>query len=281
MIDFDKIFQIIKELNFNLTRGTATYGILESLTKECVKKSRFATSGKENFGFYGLIHLPFLKMGNINTLDLFGLDEIIIFAWYHKNKDNYKRVADLGANVGLHSILMSKLGWKVNAFEADPVTSSILSTNLQLNSTENTFIHNQAVSTADGQAEFIRVKNNLTGSHLAGAKKSPYGELENFWIPTVNIVKIMASSDLMKMDVEGSEAEIILATSSKDWQEVDALIEIGSSTNSEIIFKHFNKIGVSMYSQKNSWRLVTKIDQLPTHHTEGSVFCSSRRNFFE
>jgi FkbM family methyltransferase len=272
MIDFDKIFQIIKELNFNLTRGTATYEILESLTKECVKKSRFATSGKENFSFYGLIDLPFLKMGNINTLDLFGLDE---------NKDKYNRVADLGANVGLHSILMSKLGWQVNAYEADPVTTSILANNLQLNSSKNTFIHNQAVSTADGHAEFIRVKNNLTGSHLAGAKKSPYGEVENFGVPTINIVKIMSSCDLIKMDVEGSEGDIIQATRAKDWQEVDALIEIGSKTNSEVIFKHFNEIAVSMYSQKNSWKLVTKLDQLPTHHTEGTVFCSSRRNFLE
>jgi FkbM family methyltransferase len=220
-------------------------------------------------------------MGNITTLELFGLDEIILFAWYLKNKDKYRHVADLGANVGLHSILMSKLGWIVKAYEADPKTAIILANNLKNNNSKNVLIQNKAVSINDGKAKFTRVKNNLTGSHLAGAKENPYGALETFDVPTLSIKRIMSTCDLMKMDVEGSEADIIKITNSNDWQKVDAMIEIGSRTNSKIIFEHFNQIGVNMYSQKNSWELVTNKEQLPNHHTEGTVFCSSRRNFFE
>jgi FkbM family methyltransferase len=280
-MNFDKIFQIIKELNFCLIRGTATYHLLEEVTKNCVQNSEFATSGTEKFGSFGILSLPFLKMGNITTLDLFGLDEIILFAWYEKNKDKYSHVADLGANVGLHSILMSKLGWEVNAYEADPNTVIILTSNLEKNNSKNVLINNKAVSVNDGNAKFIRVKNNLTGSHLAGAKENPYGALDTFDVPTLSIKKIMSTCDFMKIDVEGSEADIIKITNSDDWQKVDAMMEIGSSTNSQIIFDHLNQIGVNMYSQKNSWELVSSVEQLPHHHTEGTVFCSSSRNFFE
>jgi FkbM family methyltransferase len=280
-MDFDEIFQNIKELNFCLIRGTETYNLLEEKTKNFVQNSGFATSGTEKFGSFGILNLPFLKMGNITTLDLFGLDEIILFAWYEKNKDKYSHVADLGANVGLHSILMSKLGWEVNAYEADPNTAIILANNLKNNSSNNVEIHNKAVSINDGKAKFTRVKNNLTGSHLAGAKENPYGPVETFDVSTISIKRIMSTCDFMKMDVEGSEADLIRTTNSDDWQKVDAMIEIGSSTNSQIIFDHLNEIGVNMYSQKNSWELVSKVEQLPQHHTEGTVFCSSRRNFFE
>ena len=281
MLTFDEIFKIINELKFNLSRGTQTYKLLEKLAKESARDSGFATSGLDSLGDFGSIHLPFLKMGNINTLDLFGLDELILFAWYKKNRNLYKNVADLGANVGLHSILMSKLGWVVDAYEADPETAAILKNNLKLNASDTVSVHNQACSSSDGNANFVRVENNLTGSHLEGAKENPYGELRTFEVATIGIERIMAKCDFFKMDVEGSEAEIIKATTAPNWYAVDAVIEIGSLANSKIIFEHFNHIGVAMYSQKNAWKLVTKSEELPMHHSEGSVFCSTRRNFLQ
>ncbi len=50
------------------------------------------------------------------------------------------------------------------------------------------------------------------------------------------------------------------------------MIAIGSSTNSKIFFNHLNRIGVNMHSQKNSWELVSNVEQLPHHHTKGNVF---------
>jgi FkbM family methyltransferase len=278
---FDKIFDEVYKLDFILKRGTSPYESLEKMTKETVRKSKFATDGIENLGPFGVINLPYLEMGKITTLDLFGIDEIILFAWYAKNRNQYGRVADLGSNVGLHSILMSKIGWAVEAYEADPDTAKILEKNLKLNSSENVLVHNSAVSTKNGSESFIRVKDNLTGSHIKGAKKDPYGEIESFIVPTVSIKNIMAKCDLIKMDVEGSEADIISSTNSHDWNSIDAMIEIGSLDNSKRIFSHLSNLGVKMYSQKNNWESVTESDQLPYHHTQGTVFCSSRRNFFE
>lgn len=281
MTNFDDVFEKINELNFALVRGTREYTALEKELKVCTKKSNFTQNGVENFGPFGLITLPYLKMGKITTLELFGLDELLLFSWYKKNNSSYSNVGDLGANVGLHSILMSKNGWSVNAYEADPETAKILEKNLKLNSIKDVNVYNLAVSSSDGKAQFIRVKDNLTGSHLAGAKKDPYGAMERFEVSTIAIKEIMSKCDFIKMDVEGSEASIISATDTNDWEDVDAVIEIGSKHNSEIIFKHLCKIGVNMYGQKNSWDLVKSPEQLPHHHTEGLVFCSMQRNFLE
>lgn len=281
MTSFDQIFDEIQSLELKLVRGSEEYSQLELKTKECVKRSGFFKNQTENFGKFGAVTLPFFRMGQITTLDLFGLDEMLLFTWYRLNIDKYHKVGDLGANVGLHSILMAKLGWLVNAYEADPETTIILKKNLELNSINNVIVNNVAVSSENGQAKFIRIKNNLTGSHLAGAKKNPYGEMETFEVSTIHIKDVMTKCDFFKMDVEGSEASIIKTTGTSDWKSVDAVIEIGSSENREIIFKHFSEIGVKMYSQKNYWRLVSHAEQLPSHHSEGSVFCSSRRSFLE
>ncbi len=89
----------------------------------------------------------------------------------------------------------------------------------------------------------------------------------------------MASSDLLKIDVEGSEGEIISATDNEDWHATDVLLEISSIKNAQSIFEHLSYNKVKMYSQKNSWKLVQSYNKLPIHHTEGIVFCSTRRNF--
>jgi len=279
MNQFHNILSAIRELNYILIRGTSIFDFFDYASKEMVKNSGFAGNEKETFGEFGEIVLPFTKMGDITSLDLFGIDELVIFSWYLTNQKCYKNVADLGANLGLHSILMSKLGWSMQAYEADPITANTLTENLGLNSVSSVVVNNQAVSKLDGRAKFIRVKNNLTGSHLAGAKDNPYGELDFFEVPTVSINTIMAESDLLKIDIEGSEAEIVSATRELDWLGTDALIEIGSVKNAQSIFEHLNSIGVNMYSQKNSWNMVQSLNQLPSHHTQGTVFCSLQRNF--
>ena len=59
-------------------------------------------------------------MGNIDTTHLFGIDEIIIFSFYYLlKKKKFKSAADLGANIGLHSIVLSKLGYNVKSYEPD------------------------------------------------------------------------------------------------------------------------------------------------------------------
>ena len=50
-------------------------------------------------------------MGKINSSHLLGL-EIIIFTFYILNRKKISRVVDLGANIGMHSIILGNLDIK-------------------------------------------------------------------------------------------------------------------------------------------------------------------------
>ena len=277
-VDLTSIMSALTDIGPQLHRGSPAYALLERVAYDAVRCSGFAEGGSDHLGDIGQIILPYRRMGSITTLDLFGLDELILFSLYLSHQDQYRRVADLGANVGLHSIIMSKLGWDVYAFEADPGTFDVLSHNLSLNSVTSVDARNLAVSDADGEAEFVRVLGNLTGSHLSGDKENPYGQLERFTVGTAHIASIMAAVDFIKMDVEGSEARIIEATVAGDWTSTDMVLEIGTRTNAARIFKHLTSLGVGMFSQKRSWARVDSLTDLPHHHTQGLVFCSASSN---
>lgn len=264
-------------LNFH-NHDSEVYKLINDVNNVCIL-ALFGESGPQHacIGEAGEIELPFVSMGSINSTHLFGLDELIIFTFYARNRRNYKRVADIGANIGLHSTVLAKLGFEVQCYEPDSYHLELLKRNLSLNDiTSKVTIHDKAVSTENGSLEFIRVLGNTTGSHLAGAKKNPYGELEKFTVPTVAFRDILRRVDLVKLDVEGHELEIILSTGSADWSCTDAMVEIGTSHNAKGVFGHLNAIDVKMYSQKNSWRRVTRFDQMPQSHHEGSLFISRR-----
>jgi hypothetical protein len=95
-------------------------------------ESLFASAERrdQEFGPFGKISLPYTRMGAVDSLDLFGLDELIIFAFYNANRGSYRNVIDIGANLGLHSIVLSRCGFSVKAFEPDAWHYGILSKNL-------------------------------------------------------------------------------------------------------------------------------------------------------
>ena len=57
-----------------------------------------------------------------NFYDLFAFHELSLFSKYIKLKNNFKFALDVGANLGLHTIVLSNLGYKTKSFEADPDT---------------------------------------------------------------------------------------------------------------------------------------------------------------
>ena len=63
---------------------------------------------------------------------------------------------DLGASVGVHTVLLSKLApkGKVYAFEADKITAERLRTNLLLSRCGNVDILTDAISSCKGEMEF-------------------------------------------------------------------------------------------------------------------------------
>lgn len=260
------------------SRDTPFYKFVSEVMRAAFFEARilFEAGEEVQVGEIGRIRLPYEKMGAVDSLDLFGLDELLIFAFYFKNKHRYRRVADIGANLGLHSIILAKCGFEVESYEPDPVHFEKLKRNLVLNGVTTCNPNQQAVSERDGVMEFVRVLGNTTSSHLAGAKLSPYGDLERFEVPVVNIQSIVDRVSLLKIDAEGHEAVLLDAISDASWLHVDAFVEIGTSDNARSVFSRFRGKDVRVFAQKIGWKEVVEFSEMPLSYKEGSVFISTK-----
>lgn len=259
-------------------RTAKIYKILDPLAKYLVQNSGLTDPDGSaiSLGNFGEMRFPFTRMGTIDSLDLFGLDELIIFAFYWTNRHRYKRVADIGANLGLHSLLMSRCGWQITSYEPDPIHADLLRRNLQLNNVTTVELVEAAVSDKAGTLEFVRVLGNTTGSHLAGAKSNPYGELVRFPVDVVAIDTVIASADFVKMDVEGQESTIICSITADHWDNTDMIVEVGTEKNARTIFEHLKKFGVNAFAQKLGWQQVQSVNEMPASYKEGSLFITSK-----
>lgn len=217
-----------------------------------------------------------VEFGSINSSHLFGLDELIIFAWYEVNSSRYRKTLDLGANIGVHSLLMSKHGFQVTAYEPDPRHIEVFMELMTDNQVENCNLRRKAIGANFENLSFTRVLGNTTGSHLTGAKSSPYGELEVFEVEVDAIREVLAEGyDFVKMDVEGYEGKLISEFQTDDFSSMDMMLEIGSQENASQIFSHLMRLGINAFSQKINWEKVEILEDLPTSHREGSLFLTS------
>lgn len=259
-------------------RTSNIYKLLDQINESAILQSKLGYPNKLarlRIDNIGEICFPYVGMGAINTLHLFALDELIIFAYYLVSRKKYKHVADMGANLGLHSIIMAKCGFMVDAYEPDPKHYEILLSNLRLNDCEDRVsLVKVAVSDFDGKASFVRVLGNTTSSHLEGLKM-PYGELEYLDVDVVRANQLFGKYDLIKMDVEGSEAKIILSTDSSNWDGCDAILEVGNPEAAKLIFDHLKIIGVNCFAQRLGWKQVTSISEMPTSYRDGSLFVTA------
>ena len=253
--------------------GSPLYQLLKLVAQREVR-TLFSedTTVARDFPPFGSLAFPYFKMGAIDSLHLFGLDELIIFSFYWANRTRYRRILDIGANIGLHSIMMSRCGFEVRAYEPDPTHFNLLQRNLALNQCASVRPVNAAVSSKPGTMEFVRVLGNTTGSHLAGSKPDPYGELERFPVSVEAIGAIWPETDLIKLDAEGHEKEILGATRPEHWQNTDAMIEVGSPANARFLYDHFTSLEVNLFAQKTNWQLVRNFEAMPTSHRDGSLF---------
>jgi FkbM family methyltransferase len=274
----EDLIMIIPEIIDHHSPKSQLYALLKKIARKEVEGLFNSSETKPvQFGPFGNLVFPYFKMGAIDSLNLFDLDELIIFSFYFVNRGKYKKVMDIGANIGLHTVVLSKCGYEVFAFEPDPQHYQVLKRNIELNEGKIIHANNAAVSSKSGQMEFIRVLGNTTGSHLAGSKKNPYGELEKFQVAVVDINQYINEMDLIKLDAEGHEKEIILATKIDNWLNTDSFVEIENEENANAIYNFFKDSKVNLFSQKRNWSRVEKLEDMPLSYHDGSLFISSKK----
>ncbi|HEV3022357.1 MAG TPA: hypothetical protein VGX76_07810, partial [Pirellulales bacterium] len=88
------------------------YALLKQVARREVEAMfRSDSAATRPFGPFGELTFPYVSMGAVDSLSLFDLDELILFSFYWRNRHRYRRVLDVGANIGLHSIVMSRCGF--------------------------------------------------------------------------------------------------------------------------------------------------------------------------
>jgi len=216
---------------------------------------------------------PHIELGNISSTHMFGVDELLIFKFYFQNKKKYKKVCDIGGNIGLHSLILGKLGFEVDTYEPDPkhckiATKIFEDNNIKVN------LNEMAVSNYTGNADFTRIINNTTGNYILN-KKSSYGPKEKLKVKVIDAKKLCGKYDLIKIDAEGSEADILHQFDKSEFNKTDFILEVTTESSAENLWKKINKDNLKAYAQKISWERIKKIEDLPTSWREGSVIISS------
>lgn len=114
-------------------------------------------------------------------------------------------VYDVGANVGFYSLIASRVGGAVVAFEPVPRNLNFLRRHLELNGAANARVVAAAVGAANGTVHFD------FGAHPSCGRVACSGNLE---VAMVSLDQLLAEGsvpepDLIKIDVEGAEADVL------------------------------------------------------------------------
>jgi len=111
---------------------------------------------------------------------------------------------DFGGNIGAFTVLAASMGAKVDVFECDPLSCMMIEDNLKLNNL-NANIHQKAVTIKNGHAHMSISKtgqfwrNSLIRNWGGGLIK----------VQTVDFRDYLTPEHCVKMDIEGSEMEVI------------------------------------------------------------------------
>lgn len=274
-VSIDLVDEIARN-HFQHSRATQWWEDSNRKFTSSVTQAFSDSTGAFEFGSAGEVSIRNINFGSITSAHLFGLDELIIFAWYEINSSRYKRTLDLGANIGVHSLLMNKFGSSVTAYEPDPVHIALFHQTMKDNAVEVYELRQKAIGINSEKLNFTRVLGNTTGSHLSGAKANPYGKLEEFEVEVDAIRDVVREKyDFVKMDVEGYEIKLISVLQSEDFESMDIMLEIGTSENAVSMFTELKRLGIHAFSQKSNWNEVEKLEDLPTSHREGSLFLTT------
>lgn len=273
----------IKILNNDLEshiKSEETYKDLEFFFKKIFQNHIKKKQSNLFIETIGNFKLPFFKMGKINSSHLLGLDEIIIFLFYKKlRRLKIKKFADLGANIGMHSIILGILGAEVRAYEPDPIHAKQYLRNIKINKLKNIKFFQKAVDTQKGNVKFTKIINNSTGSFIGNSKIKTYGPIKQFTVEAVKFSEILEWAEVIKMDVEGLEAKLINQINKRILKKKIIILEIGTKKNARIIFNHCKKNKFSIFSQKKGWKKVIKLMDVPVSYKEGSAVISSSNIF--
>lgn len=165
-----------------------------------------------------------------NTSDRLIISEVWELREYNGSSDlaikpDY-RVVVIGAQIGVYTVLAAKKAYrgKVYSYEPFPESFALLKENVALNHLKNVLVFNTAVSGTSGK-KILYVSQSNTGAHSL----FPDPGKRRVEVKTITLDKLISDNklkaiDLLKIDVEGSEYEIILNSSKNTLARIKRII---------------------------------------------------------
>lgn len=140
-----------------------------------------------------------------------------------KHYKDYSVFLDIGANIGIYSIMMARNGLKCHAFEPMPGNYEAMLENFSLNDLgKDILTYNFALGAEDCSSEFIYEKINTGASRLATNRSDYKGPKNSRMTVTIKVLRLDSISPglaipsgekvLIKMDAEGMEHLILLGS---------------------------------------------------------------------
>lgn len=106
---------------------------------------------------------------------------------------------DLGAHIGLYTVIMSRLSKVVIAVEPSPNTRNALMKTLSLNGSSNVAVIGSAISDSEGQSTIFMTNENVSNANSLFVSGKPYE------VATVSIDSFGVDFNFIKIDIEGAE----------------------------------------------------------------------------
>jgi FkbM family methyltransferase len=144
-------------------------------------------------------------------------------------------ILDCGANIGLATLFFKHLYPQahVTAFEADPNIADILKANITNNNLRDVEIQNLMLANTEGDRTFF-VTNDPAANLMGSANPNRVSDHREVTVPAARLSRfIHGPVDFLKLDVEGSEFEVL-----------EDLIASGSlSQIASMVIEYHHKIG--------------------------------------
>ena len=153
---------------------------------------------------------------------------------------------DIGANMGMFSILASTLGAsKVIAIEPVSSTVEILEENIKQAGIHNIFVHKNIVSNVSGETVKIGLQDKC-GHNSVYSPSEDYEEVKTIYLK--DILNLLSTDNIfLKIDCEGGEYDILLNADPEDMARITSIaIEIHGELHPT--FKGFWHIHKALYS---------------------------------
>lgn len=150
-----------------------------------------------------------------NSGDIFTLHEIlgtVPYRFPYQLLDQISAIVDLGAHIGLASLYFATLFPKAKLFSVEPVTDNfkLLKKNCEINGINSTLI-NKCMGSKKGTAKIhLDISSNkhslLNNSHRT--KVNSFIEVEMITMDDLIVENDIDVIDILKVDIEGAEAEL-------------------------------------------------------------------------